>query len=131
MIQLQRRFTRIRHDDADDRRTASRLSTHERELTAHRTAAALCREQPKVAPVKILVAMLTIAACAAGATAASAQDYPFCLNSCSYGSCTFTTLQQCQATASGLDGWCEANPNYRQQNSTVVSRNARSAKRRL
>jgi hypothetical protein len=82
--------------------------------------------------MKILVATLTIAsACLLGVTAVSAQEFPFCLNSCSYGNCTFSSLQQCQATASGLDGWCEANPTYRQPNSTQISRNARYAKRKL
>ena len=47
-----------------------------------------------------------------GIAAASAQDYPFCLVSCNNGGCTFSTLQQCQATASGIEGTCEANPNY-------------------
>lgn len=81
--------------------------------------------------MKILVAVLTIATCVLGTTAVWAQDFPFCLTSCSYGSCTFSTYQQCQAAASGLDGWCEANPNYRQPNSTLISRNARYAKKRL
>ncbi len=49
-----------------------------------------------------------------GIAAASAQDYPFCLNSCNNGGCTFSTLQQCQATASGIEGTCEPNPFYHQ-----------------
>jgi len=100
-------------------------------LTAYRLAAALRVEQPEVAMMKVLVTMLTIAICVLGTTAVSAQDFPFCLKSCSYGSCAFSTYQQCQAAASGLDGWCEANPYYRQPNSTPTSRNVRYAKKRL
>ena len=47
---------------------------------------------------------------------AEAQSYPWCA---SYGggmggssNCGFTTLQQCQATISGMGGFCEPNTQY-------------------
>jgi hypothetical protein len=58
--------------------------------------------------MKILVALLTIAtACVLSTTAASAQNYAFCLKGCNFGhsDCNFTSYQQCQPSASGLTAW--------------------------
>ncbi|MBV9564021.1 MAG: DUF3551 domain-containing protein [Bradyrhizobium sp.] len=56
---------------------------------------------------------------AAGAVqpfAALARDYPFCMkggDSDSFnGDCSYDTYQQCQATASGRNAYCDANPFY-------------------
>jgi Protein of unknown function (DUF3551) len=48
--------------------------------------------------------------------AAVARDLPFCLKGCDFGAalgdCSFASYRQCQATASGRDAWCDANPFY-------------------
>jgi hypothetical protein len=47
---------------------------------------------------------------------AAARDYPFCIKGCDFGAgrgdCSFTSYQQCQATASGRDAYCDVNPYY-------------------
>jgi hypothetical protein len=58
--------------------------------------------------------------CCAGSTwgtlPAAARDYPFCIKGCDFGAgrgdCSFSSYQQCQATASGRDASCDANPYY-------------------
>jgi hypothetical protein len=64
------------------------------------------------------------AAIAAGALAstgmmpapAQARDYPFCIKGKFYagprGDCSFDTYQQCLATASGRQAWCDTNPYF-------------------
>jgi hypothetical protein len=51
-----------------------------------------------------------------GALPAAAWDYPFCIKGCDFGAgrgdCSFSSYQQCQATASGRDAYCDANPYY-------------------
>lgn len=59
------------------------------------------------------VAMLT--AGALGSSAASAQDYPYCLQGREYGypgNCQFTSCAQCEATASGTFSYCGINPRF-------------------
>jgi hypothetical protein len=48
--------------------------------------------------------------------AAAGGDFPFCIRGCDFGNgdCSFATYQQCLATASGRDAWCDANPSYHQ-----------------
>jgi hypothetical protein len=69
-----------------------------------------------------------------GAHPAAARDYPFCISGCDFGSalgdCSFTTLQQCQATASGLVGTCFPNPYYN-ANASMRATPARMSKRKL
>jgi hypothetical protein len=47
---------------------------------------------------------------------AAARDYPFCIKGCDFGAgrgdCSFTSYQQCKATASGRDAYCDVNPYY-------------------
>ena len=47
---------------------------------------------------------------------ASARDLPYCIKGCDFGAgagdCSFSTLAQCQATASGRDATCAANPYF-------------------
>ena len=46
-------------------------------------------------------------------TSAAARDYPFCLTGrdfAGFGDCKFDSYAQCQATASGRDASCAANP---------------------
>jgi len=70
------------------------------------------------------------------ATPAAARDYPYCIKGCDFGSglgdCSFTTYQQCQATASGLVATCVANPyfNQRDVNQRADLQPNRSSRRR-
>jgi len=51
-----------------------------------------------------------------GGLPAAARDYPFCIKGCDFaagrGDCSFSSYRQCQATASGRDAYCDANPNF-------------------
>ena len=49
---------------------------------------------------------------ASGMTRVAASDYPYCLQGEEYGGagdCSFTSYQQCQASASGRAAYCGAN----------------------
>jgi hypothetical protein len=54
--------------------------------------------------------------CVLPAAPAAARDFPYCIKGCDYGSgigdCSFTTYQQCQASASGRLAYCAANPYF-------------------
>ena len=54
---------------------------------------------------------------ALAAMPAQARDYPYCIRGCNFGSglgdCSYSSYQQCQATASGLVGTCAENPFYK------------------
>jgi hypothetical protein len=83
--------------------------------------------------MKVLVALFAITtACVLNTAPAAAENAAFCLRGCDfgYGNCSFTSYQQCQASASGLTAWCEANPYFRQM-SDVQPAHARYSKRRL
>jgi hypothetical protein len=57
--------------------------------------------------------VLCIGALAPGA--AAAQNLAYCIKGCNYntmGECSFDTLAQCRATASGQEAFCVANPYY-------------------
>jgi Protein of unknown function (DUF3551) len=60
--------------------------------------------------------MLCSAGSTLGALPAAARDYPFCIKGCDFGAgrgdCSFSSYQQCQATASGRDAYCDVNPYY-------------------
>jgi hypothetical protein len=47
---------------------------------------------------------------------AAAREFPYCIKGCDFGAgagdCSFSTLAQCQATASGRDASCAANPYF-------------------
>ena len=61
-----------------------------------------------------------LALMAAGAVSvampAAARELPYCIKGCDFGAgagdCSFSTLAQCQATASGRDASCAANPYF-------------------
>ena len=65
------------------------------------------------------VLMAACAVAVSGALPAVAREYPFCIKGCDYnnalGDCSFASLAQCQATASGRPAFCEANPYYKAQ----------------
>ena len=61
-----------------------------------------------------------LALMAAGAVSvaapAAAGEFPYCIKGCDFGAgggdCSFSSLAQCQATASGRDAYCAANPYF-------------------
>ena len=63
---------------------------------------------------------LALAVCAtasaSSAVPAAAQNYPFCIKGCDFGAgrgdCSFSSFQQCQASASGRDAYCAENPYF-------------------
>jgi len=66
--------------------------------------------------MRIAVATLGALLAAAVPDGASAQDYPWCADmgkDIGATSCSFTTLEQCRATVSGVGGFCMQNPSYR------------------
>jgi hypothetical protein len=84
--------------------------------------------------MKLRVALLTVAtACVLSTVPAAAQNAAFCLRGCDFGynNCSFGSLAQCQATASGLTAWCEANPYFHQASNVPQPVHARYSKRRL
>jgi hypothetical protein len=59
--------------------------------------------------------VLAMSLCSASAFAQVSTQYPFCLQGDDYpgwSNCTFTSYQQCQASASGTFDECLANPWY-------------------
>jgi hypothetical protein len=44
------------------------------------------------------------------------REFPYCIKGCDFdagaGDCSFSSLAQCQATASGRDASCAANPYF-------------------
>jgi len=108
--------------------------TRERELTAPCGTVGIHTHQwLDGTAMKILVALSTIAIACAFNTAPAAAQNAFCLRGCDsgYSNCGFSTLQQCQASASGLTAWCEANPYFRQASEVPQPAHARYSKRRL
>ena len=66
---------------------------------------------------KVMLAMLAVAAVGAGSTAgsapAAAYDYPWCAQGRGVGipgDCSYSTYEQCQASASGRNLYCNINP---------------------
>jgi hypothetical protein len=67
---------------------------------------------------KFSIALAALAALTAfGAPSAKAEvEYPWCAYYGRFGTqatnCGFTSLRQCQATVSGIGGYCARNPRY-------------------
>ena len=59
---------------------------------------------------------LTSAVALSAAIPAAAQEQAYCIRGCDFGAgagdCSFSSLAQCQATASGRDATCAANPYF-------------------
>ena len=65
--------------------------------------------------ILMILAASGLAVVAGGPAEAVGSRYPFCLqgnDSPGLSNCTFTSYQQCQATASGRFLYCVANPFY-------------------
>jgi hypothetical protein len=77
----------------------------------------------------VLALMAFGAACATGAVPAVARDYPYCIKGCDYsgslGDCSFSSYQQCQATASGRLAYCATNPYFSQNADLQPNRSSR------
>ena len=73
------------------------------------------------------------AALTSGALPAAAQNYPFCIKGCDFGAgrgdCSFSTYQQCQATASGRDAYCDVNPLFSAKAEMQPDRSRQSKRR--
>ncbi|MGB7037446.1 MAG: DUF3551 domain-containing protein [Xanthobacteraceae bacterium] len=68
--------------------------------------------------MKLLIIALGIAATAALAAPAQAQNYPWCAQYSGNGmdgamNCGFSTYRQCMADVSGIGGFCMRNNTYR------------------
>jgi hypothetical protein len=59
---------------------------------------------------------LMMACAVPAAMPAAAGELPYCIKGCDFGGgagdCSFSPLTQCQATASGRDAYCAANPYF-------------------
>ena len=68
------------------------------------------------------------------ATPAAAGDLAYCIKGCDFGAgagdCSFSTLAQCQASASGRDATCAANP-YFNTTAALQTDRSRSFRRRF
>jgi hypothetical protein len=64
----------------------------------------------------LLALMVACAAWAITATPAPADGLPYCIKGCDFaggaGDCSFSSYQQCLATASGRDATCAPNPYF-------------------
>jgi hypothetical protein len=65
---------------------------------------------------KAILLVLAVASLGAVGPGATAGALPYCIKGCDFaggaGDCSFSSLQQCQATASGRDATCAANPYF-------------------
>jgi hypothetical protein len=80
-----------------------------------------------------LSALMAIGAIAAiNPAPAAAGGMPFCIKGCDFGTgdCSFSSYQQCQATASGRDAYCAANP-YFSANAELQPAGMRQSRRRF
>ena len=82
----------------------------------------------------VLALMAFGAVCVVDAAPAAAKDYPYCIKGCDFGGgagdCSFSSYQQCQATASGRDATCAVNP-YFNAKAEMLTERSRLSRRRL
>jgi hypothetical protein len=80
-----------------------------------------------------LALMAAGAVSAAAAMPASAREFPYCIKGCDFGAgggdCSFVSLAQCQATASGRDAYCDANPYFNAKAEMQTDRNRQHRRR--
>ena len=69
-----------------------------------------------------------------GRAPTAAAEFPFCIKGCDFGGgagdCSFVSYQQCQATASGRDAYCAANP-YANAKAELQRDSGRRSRRRF
>ena len=84
--------------------------------------------------MRILALTILAIATVSVAGPAAARDYPFCIKGCDFGAgrgdCSFTSYQQCKATASGRDAYCDVNPQYN-ANAELQPDRSRQSRRRF
>jgi hypothetical protein len=82
-------------------------------------------------PWQALVAASAMSA--AVAMPAAAREFPYCIKGCDFGAgagdCSFSSLAQCQATASGRDASCAANPYFNAKADLQADRRRQSQRR--
>jgi hypothetical protein len=70
---------------------------------------------------------------AAVAMPAAAREFPYCIKGCDFGAgtgdCSFSSQAQCQATASGRDASCAANPYFNAKADMQTDRSRRYGRR--
>jgi len=111
----------------------------ERELTSRSESCLLvgdtgrCGNGERAMRIALWRAMAFCAVAILGALPAMARDYPFCIKGCDFGAgrgeCSFSSYQQCQATASGRDATCAENPYYSAKAELAPDRNRLSRRR--
>jgi len=76
---------------------------------------------------------LTAAFAVSVAMPAEAGGLPYCIKGCDFGGgagdCSFSSLAQCQATASGRDAYCAANPYFNARAEMQPDRSRQSRRR--
>ena len=76
---------------------------------------------------------LTAAFAVSVAMPAAAGGLPDCIKGCDFGGgagdCSFSSLAQCQATASGRDAYCAANPYFNARAEMQPDRSRQSRRR--
>jgi hypothetical protein len=79
------------------------------------------------------LALLAAGAVSAVAMPASAREFPYCIKGCDFnagaGDCSFVSLAQCQATASGRDAYCAANPYFNAEAEMQIDRSRHHVRR--
>jgi hypothetical protein len=90
---------------------------NKQDLSFHVQGARLFPVRPTAKGKMMMKALFVVAAVlfSAEASAQFSTQYPFCIQGTDYPGwnyCTFTSYQQCQASASGTDSECLANPWY-------------------
>ena len=80
-----------------------------------------------------LALMMAFTVSATVAMPAAAGGFPYCIKGCDFGAgtgdCSFSSLAQCQATASGRDAYCAANPYFNAKAEMPTDRSRQHARR--
>ena len=79
------------------------------------------------------LALIAASTMSAFAMPAAAREFPYCIKGCDFGAgagdCSFSSLAQCQATASGRDATCDANPYFNAKVDMQTDRSRQSRRR--
>ena len=82
---------------------------------------------------KAILLVLAVASVGAAVPGVAAGGLPYCIKGCDFGGsqgdCIFQTYQQCQATATGRDATCAANPYYNARAEMPPNRGPQSHRR--
>ena len=84
-------------------------------------------------PVRWTVPAIAVLGMVTASAPANAGGYPYCIKGCDFGAgagdCSFSSLAQCQATASGRDATCDANPYFNAKVDMQTDRSRQSRRR--